>query len=147
MRVRAPWRPTLAVTQALVLLLPACAGDPPELPPRPQGVSERTARVYATRCATCHGTEGHGDGPAAQGLSKRPRDFGDALWQSYLTDERLERIIIDGGAAHGLSNLMPKNLDLKAEPELVAELLALLRGFGQSEPTELGSATGSPSAR
>jgi high-affinity iron transporter len=33
------------------------------------------ARVYQQQCAGCHGAEGHGDGPAAAGLSPAPTDF------------------------------------------------------------------------
>ncbi len=32
-------------------------------------------QVYDTRCAQCHGSEGEGDGPAAEFLYPRPRDF------------------------------------------------------------------------
>src|SRR3712207_653335 len=32
-------------------------------------------RVYAQRCAICHGPTGRGDGPAAPSLIPRPRDF------------------------------------------------------------------------
>jgi high-affinity iron transporter len=31
--------------------------------------------LYQAHCAGCHGAEGHGDGPAAQGLSPKPSDF------------------------------------------------------------------------
>ncbi|MDX3772832.1 cytochrome c/FTR1 family iron permease [Chromatiaceae bacterium AAb-1] len=33
--------------------------------------------LYATNCATCHGAEGKGDGPAAAGLDPAPTDFHD----------------------------------------------------------------------
>ena len=33
------------------------------------------ARIYASRCAECHGNAGHGDGPAAAGLTPRPADL------------------------------------------------------------------------
>lgn len=33
------------------------------------------AEVFRTNCATCHGTEGHGDGPAGQSLNPRPRNL------------------------------------------------------------------------
>jgi high-affinity iron transporter len=36
------------------------------------------ARLYAQHCATCHGAQGHGDGPAAKGLEPAPSDFHDA---------------------------------------------------------------------
>src|SRR5213593_528307 len=32
-------------------------------------------RVYARRCALCHGPDGRGNGPAAPSLIPRPRDF------------------------------------------------------------------------
>ena len=32
-------------------------------------------RVYAPRCAVCHGPDGRGNGPAAPSLIPRPRDF------------------------------------------------------------------------
>ena len=35
-------------------------------------------RVYAQRCAVCHGPDGRGNGPAAPSLIPRPRDF--TLW-------------------------------------------------------------------
>ena len=34
------------------------------------------ARIYASRCAQCHGTAGHGDGPSAAGLTPPPADLG-----------------------------------------------------------------------
>lgn len=33
------------------------------------------ARIYASRCAQCHGNSGHGDGPAAAGLAPQPADL------------------------------------------------------------------------
>jgi mono/diheme cytochrome c family protein len=33
------------------------------------------AQVYATNCAMCHGTEGHGDGPAGESLIPPPKDL------------------------------------------------------------------------
>ncbi|MGH2361229.1 MAG: c-type cytochrome, partial [bacterium] len=32
-------------------------------------------RVYAQRCAVCHGPNGRGNGPAAPSMIPRPRDF------------------------------------------------------------------------
>jgi mono/diheme cytochrome c family protein len=33
------------------------------------------AEVFQTNCATCHGPQGHGDGPAGQSLDPKPRDL------------------------------------------------------------------------
>ena len=37
------------------------------------------AQIYQQQCAGCHGTAGHGDGPAAAGLEPSPTDFHDLL--------------------------------------------------------------------
>jgi mono/diheme cytochrome c family protein len=33
------------------------------------------AEVFRTNCATCHGPQGHGDGPAGQALEPKPRNL------------------------------------------------------------------------
>jgi len=33
------------------------------------------AEIFGTHCATCHGPQGHGDGPAGQALNPKPRDL------------------------------------------------------------------------
>jgi mono/diheme cytochrome c family protein len=33
------------------------------------------ADVFRTNCATCHGSQGHGDGPAGQSLNPKPRNL------------------------------------------------------------------------
>jgi mono/diheme cytochrome c family protein len=33
------------------------------------------AEVFRTNCATCHGPQGHGDGPAGQSLVPKPRNL------------------------------------------------------------------------
>lgn len=54
-------------------------------------------------CATCHGPAGLGDGAAAATLTPKPRN----LQATTQTDEQLKKIITEGGAANGLSPLMP----------------------------------------
>ena len=49
-------------------------------------ISKRRAKMnseelYQLRCATCHGETGAGDGPAADFLYPRPRDFTAGLWK------------------------------------------------------------------
>jgi mono/diheme cytochrome c family protein len=77
--------------------------------------------VFTSRCSTCHGADGKGDGPAAAGMNPRPRDLGDAAWQASVTDEYLEKIIREGGTAVGKSPLMPAN------PDLTAPVVAAMR--------------------
>jgi high-affinity iron transporter len=54
----------------------------PVAPTRPPDLAAAAA-LYEARCTTCHGAEGRGDGPAAQGLEPAPTDFHDR--------ERLDR--------------------------------------------------------
>lgn len=35
----------------------------------------RGSELFRTHCQVCHGTQGRGDGPAAQALQPRPRDL------------------------------------------------------------------------
>jgi Cytochrome c len=37
------------------------------------------ARVFAQRCAVCHGPDGKGNGPAAPSMFPRPRDFSSGI--------------------------------------------------------------------
>jgi len=58
--------------------------------------------VYERKCAGCHGDKGDGNGPAAELLSPRPRDFTAGLYKvrttanKVPTDQDIFRIITDG---------------------------------------------------
>lgn len=67
---------------------------------------ENGKKLFTQFCASCHGTSGKGDGPAAAALNPKPRDFTDKALMSQKTDERLFSVIKNGGAANGLSPLM-----------------------------------------
>ena len=82
--------------------------------------------VYADRCASCHGDHGRGDGIAARSLNPMPRDFVDARARGR-SDAELLGVIRDGGAAHGLSPLMPPGSDL-SKADLDA-LVGCVRSF------------------
>jgi high-affinity iron transporter len=45
--------------------------------PAPVSVQEGRALYQANGCASCHGTQGHGDGPVGRTLNPPPRDFRD----------------------------------------------------------------------
>ncbi|MFQ5912457.1 MAG: c-type cytochrome [Nitrospinota bacterium] len=62
---------------------------------------------YLQFCASCHGTTGKGDGPAAAALDPKPRDHTDAKYMKNLKDEEIFKIIKEGGPAVGKSPLMP----------------------------------------
>jgi mono/diheme cytochrome c family protein len=93
------------------------------------GAVEEAKQIFATRCFTCHGSEGAGDGPGSVALTPKPRNFQDGAWQDSVTDEHIEKIIMYGGAAVGKSPTMPGNPDLMSKPEVVRALVAHVRGL------------------
>lgn len=67
------------------------SGELPVLPPEPgavareQATTDQGAALYARHCASCHGAELRGDGPAAAGLMPRPT----SLVDRWYTRERV----------------------------------------------------------
>ncbi len=114
----------------LGVLWMGCAAEP-EL----EGAALRAQaqELWQTRCATCHGLGGRGDGPTGRGLTPRPRDFTDAGWQAQADDGRLRRVIVEGGAALGLSAEMAANVDLERRPAMVGALIEIVRGFAATQ--------------
>jgi mono/diheme cytochrome c family protein len=86
-------------------------------------------QIFATRCVTCHGPEGLGDGPGSAALDPKPRNFQDPAWQESVTDDHIEKIVMYGGAAVGRSPTMPGNPDLMSKPDVVRALVAHVRGL------------------
>jgi cytochrome c551/c552 len=95
------------------------------------GPSEKAQQMFATVCAMCHGADGTGNGPAAETLTTKPRNYTDATWQQSVTDDDLRKIITLGGQAVGKSPLMPGNPQLKDAPETLDGLVQIIRGFGR----------------
>ncbi len=109
-------------------------------------------RIYLERCAQCHGEEGAGDGPAADLLYPRPRDFtlGVVKYKTshadseFPYDRDLRRTIREG--LPGTS--MPAWGEILTEPQIDG-LIGLIREFGEwaeesdedlgTEPIELGA--------
>jgi len=107
---------------------------PPPVPPAPMSPEMATAEantLFTTRCAACHGVEGHGDGVAAQAFVPKPRDYGDKAWQASVTDEHIAKVIVEGGPSVGKSPNMTANADLKDKPEVVKALVARIRSIGK----------------
>jgi mono/diheme cytochrome c family protein len=97
---------------------PAAPAAAPAAPPAAPVAGAADARaeaeqIFTTRCVTCHGPQGAGDGPASAGLTPPPRNFQDPAWQ----------------AAVGKSAAMPGNPDLMSKPDVVAALRAFVRGL------------------
>jgi len=87
-------------------------------------------------CIMCHGKKGKGDGPTGKALTPRPRNWTDAEWQKTVTDDRLFKVIRDGGASVGLSVLMapmPNKEYRTTRQEVIWALVAMVRGFSGKE--------------
>ncbi|MBW3535723.1 MAG: cytochrome c, partial [Gemmatimonadetes bacterium] len=137
-------RPLLVVA-ALAAVLPGTAAP---LSAQENGDNARGAAVYDRWCASCHGVEGAGDGPAAAYMLPRPRDFTRALYQirttasgEVPTDADILRIIDEGMPG----TVMPGWEDVlqRADREaLVPYLKSFSRFFaGQDpEPMDFGRA-------
>jgi mono/diheme cytochrome c family protein len=81
-------------------------------------------RVFAQRCALCHGPDGHGDGPGSKALNPKPRNFHDTAYMSSRTDAQLLDTIHKGKGA------MPKWGGVLSEAEITAAL-AHIRELGK----------------
>lgn len=82
---------------------------------------------YNQFCATCHGASGKGDGPAAAALNPKPRN----LSATKRSDAELKKIIKEGGAANGMSPLMPPwgpSLSEQDVTNLIAYIRSLAKG-------------------
>jgi mono/diheme cytochrome c family protein len=107
------------------LTLPACARIE-------TFAAEREAlALWSSRCASCHGATGHGDGLGGAALAVRPRDFTSVDWQSKVSDTELHDAIVQGGAGVGKSPMMPGNPDLTGKPRVVDALLRKVRSFAR----------------
>lgn len=87
--------------------------------------------MFNTLCATCHGADGTGNGPAAASLNPKPRNYTDAAWQASVTDDHLRETILKGGAGVGKSPMMPGQPQLKDHPEVLDGLVQIIRKFGK----------------
>jgi len=84
--------------------------------------------MFGDRCSVCHGENGDGKGPGAGSLNPKPINFRDRKWQRSVSNAKIARAIVSGGAAVGLSAAMAPNPDL--EPGVVAALVDYIRALG-----------------
>jgi mono/diheme cytochrome c family protein len=115
----------LTVAALTTCFLGACKSEP-EADPK---IVAEAKQVWETRCVTCHGNAGNGNGPGAAALAKKPRSFKDPIWQQQTDDARIKKVMVEGGAAVGLDAAMAPNPDLASKPEVVAELVKKIRSF------------------
>jgi mono/diheme cytochrome c family protein len=63
--------------------------------PTPELIAKGKA-LFATNCASCHGPDGYGDGPAAAALNPKPRNFHEGYWKYGGGLARVVRTISEG---------------------------------------------------
>lgn len=110
------------------------SGAPDETDADPALTEARAATaLFGSMCASCHGEEGRGDGPARPPAAQVP-DFRDATWQAEHTDEQLATSVRDGRGG-----FMP-GFGTRLSPEGVAALVRHVRRLGgvlpAAEPAE-----------
>src|SRR5213593_4775270 len=52
--------------------------------------------TYELRCSPCHGNDGRGDGPAAQTITPKPRNFHDAAFWKARTLDQIRTVVREG---------------------------------------------------
>lgn len=103
----------------------------PSHPRSAGGEPSQAESMFATVCATCHGMDGTGKGPAAESLNPKPRNYTDPAWQASVTDDQLKETILKGGQGVGKSPMMPGQPQLKDHPEVLDGLVQIIRKFGK----------------
>ena len=78
--------------------------------------SSRGQFLYQGMCASCHGSEGRGDGVSAQNLKSAPRDFSLRPWKTLVDLPSIKKVIVDGIPG----TVMPGIKNALAEPDLDA---------------------------
>jgi mono/diheme cytochrome c family protein len=134
------WRrsPALAASIGLaVLVLSGCGGDQtkaggetataPSVTLPPSRVSGE--EVYGTRCAPCHGAEGHGDGPAAASITPKPRNFRDRDFWKGRNPEQLRLVVREGKPG----TLMPP-FEGALDKEQIDAVVAYIQTFRPAAP-------------
>lgn len=120
-----PAAPATPAAPSAAPAVPAPAAEHPII----AEVGGEAANVFRTRCGTCHGLSGKGDGAAAQALNPKPRSFEDGEWQATITDDHIRTVIVKGGTAVGKSPLMAPNPDLEGKADVIDGLVKIVRGM------------------
>lgn len=105
-----------------LMALPACGGGS-----KPDPAVAEANKVFNERCANCHGPKGEGNGPGAAALDPKPRSFTSPGWQASVDDARIKKVVVEGGAALGLSEAMAPNPDLANKPDVLQALVIKIR--------------------
>ena len=85
-------------------------------------------KEFVRFCSKCHGLEGKGDGPQADALGTKPRDFTDCARMKTIPDATAFTAIKEGGEAAHLSKDMPAWKDGMDDDE-IHDLIAYIRSL------------------
>ena len=91
-------------------------------------------RVFEERCAACHGASGAGDGPSAEFLSPRPRNFRDPAFWTDRPADALRAVVRDGKAGTAMPSFQGVLSD--------AEIDAVVAHVATFRPAAGGAAAG-----
>lgn len=83
--------------------------------------AEQGLELFVDHCAGCHGVGGDGRGKAAGIFAVSPPSFlGKSSSIRFKTDEELEAVVALGGAARGMSPVMPAFGEVLSAPQISA---------------------------
>jgi mono/diheme cytochrome c family protein len=139
-----------SATRRKAALIAACQSRQAETPPVAgspadsalQARYEEGHRAYVTNCAMCHGEWGMSDGPIAPQLAKEasavPARLNDPARLQTLGRDELVRVIREGGAHTGRSNLMPGWSEKLPDEEIerIADFILQLPEFHREIPPQ-----------
>ena len=94
--------------------------------------AEIGAEIYEVNCASCHGPEGKGDGPAAESLDPKPSDLSDAHLMEDMSDGALFWRVSDGGMMEPFNSLMPAWKGTLSEDE-IWQVTTYIREFAEED--------------
>lgn len=101
---------------------PASATPPPEYAGKTNPLANDAAAIetgkqlFATNCASCHGTLGKGDGPAAASLNPKPKDLAGEM--DRVDDAYLFWRISEGGMMAPFHSVMPAWKSILSEEQI-----------------------------
>jgi len=88
--------------------------------------------LFEVNCASCHGPEGAGDGPAAVALDPQPANLGDAAMMDTLSDAYLFWRVSEGGGMEPFNSAMPAWKFFSEEQRW--QLVNYIRTFTEATP-------------
>jgi mono/diheme cytochrome c family protein len=94
--------------------------------------AEAGAEIYEINCATCHGPEGKGDGPAAVGFDPQPASLADVHMMEEMNDGTLFWRVSEGGMMEPFNSVMPAWKGTLSEDE-IWQVITYIREFAEDD--------------